>query len=79
MRNCDVASFVQKAEALYEGRLQAMLEADHVDAFVAIEPESEEYFLGATINEAAKAANESYPNRPTHVVRVGHKAALYLG
>ena len=56
MHNRDVAELVQKAEAIYEARLQAILEPCHDDEFVVIEPESGEYFLGKTLTDAANAA-----------------------
>lgn len=79
MQNRDVADFVQKAEGIYESRLQGILEPSHDHEFVAIEPESGEYFLGKTLNDAARAARAAYPSRLTHVIRVGHKAAIHLG
>ena len=79
MQNRDVADLAQKAEAIYESRLQGILEPCHDHEFVAIEPESGEYFLGKTLNDAAKAARAAYPGRLTHVMRVGHKAAIHLG
>ena len=79
MQNRNVADLVQKAEAIYEARLQAILEPFHDHEFVAIEPESGEYFLGKTLTDAAKAARVAYPSPLTHVMRVGHKAAIHLG
>jgi hypothetical protein len=75
----DVTAFVQKAEMIYEARLQALLEPEHENEFVAIEPESGEYFLGKTLNDAARAARLLHPGRLTHVMRVGHKTAIHLG
>ncbi len=45
---------------------------------MAIEPESGEYFLGDTLDEAVRAARERHPSRLSHTVRVGHPAALHL-
>ena len=47
--------------------------------FVAIEPESGDYFLGKTHSEAMKAARRAHPDRLCHAMRVGHKAALHFG
>ena len=74
-----VDEFVRKAEDLYASRLRAILELEHMDEFVAIEPESGDYFLGKTLSEAARAARQSYPDRLNHVMRVGRKAALHFG
>jgi hypothetical protein len=79
MTDLDVQQFVQAAEEIYAGRLQAVLEPEHRDEFVAIEPESGDYFLGKTLNEASQAARCVYPDRLTHAMRVGHRAALHFG
>ena len=52
MTQSDVDEFVRKAEAIYAARLRSILEPKHIDEFVAIEPESGDYFLGKTLNEA---------------------------
>jgi hypothetical protein len=54
------------------------LEPEHADEFVAIEPESGDYFLGKTLSEAMGAARRSYPDGLAHAMRVGHKAGLHL-
>jgi len=79
MTDPEVDDFVRKAEEVYANQLRAVLEPQHVDEFVAIEPESGDYFLGETLSEATGAARKSYPDRLTHVMRVGHKAALHFG
>ena len=71
--------FVRRAEEVCATRLKAVLEPDHIDEFVAIEPESGDYFLGKTLAEAMRAARQSYPDKLTHAMRVGHSAALHLG
>ena len=78
MTASNVEEFVRAAEALYESRLRQLLEPDHVDEFVAIEPDSGDYFLGKTLSEAIGAARRSHPDRLAHAMRVGHKAALHL-
>jgi len=79
MNKPNVDELVRRAEELYSTRLRAVLEPKHTDEFVAIEPESGDYFLGKTMSEATSAARQSYPDRLTHVMRVGHKAALHFG
>jgi hypothetical protein len=70
--------FIQ-AERIYEERLRGDLEKLHPDAFVAIEPQSGDYFLGRTLSDAAAAAHAAYPERRACVLRVGHRVALHLG
>ena len=79
MNTPDLDEFVRLAEEVYETRLRKVLEPEHVDEFVAIEPESGDYFLGKTLSEAIGAARRSYPDRLAHAMRVGHKAALHFG
>ncbi len=79
MTDSVVDEFVRRAEELYTTRLRAVLEPEHVDEFVVIEPESGDYFLGNTLNEATRTARQTYPDRLTHAMRVGHRAALHFG
>jgi len=79
MTTKNMNEFVQRAEEFYTSRLRAVLEPGHRDEFVAIEPESGDYFLGKTLSEAMAAARRSHPDRLAHAMRVGHKAALHFG
>ena len=79
MTETEVDEFVRKAEEIYATRIRADLEPEHVDEFVAIEPQSGDYFLGKTLSEAMGAARKSHPNRLAHAMRVGQKAALHFG
>jgi len=79
MTQSDVDEFVRRAESIYISRLRAILEPTHIDQFVAIEPDSGDYFLGKTLNEATRAARVTYPDRLTHAMRVGHTVALHIG
>lgn len=70
---------MRKAEQVYDARLRKVLEPDHTDEFVAIEPVSGDYFLDKTLSEAIGAARRSHPDRLAHAMRVGHGAALHFG
>ena len=75
-RSIDVA---RKAQVVYEEQLRAKLEATNVDDFVAIEPESGDYFLGKTLSEAIQAARAAYPDRLPFALRVGHRSTVEMG
>ncbi len=75
----DAHELARQAEWLYEHRLQALLESSHLDAFVAIEPVSGEYFVGTTLSEAVGAARKAYPHRVAYTLRIGHRTAVHLG
>lgn len=68
-----------KAKAMYEANFRSQLEEKHHGEFVCIEPESGDYFLGQTFDEAVNKAIDAYPDRLTYTLRVGHAAAFHLG
>lgn len=68
-----------KARSLYQETYRANLEKNNYGAFVCIEPESGDYFLGETFDDAVNKAIDVHPDRLTHTLRVGHVAALHLG
>jgi len=69
----------RQAEWIYEHRLKASLEQAYAGAFVAIEPTSGEYFVGARVSEAIGAARRAYPHRVAYAMRIGHRTAVHLG
>lgn len=75
----ETRTIADQARRIYDERLRAQLERTHLDSFVAIEPVSGNYFLGATLSEAIGAARQAHPDRLTHALRVGHPSAVHLG
>ena len=75
----ETKSVISRAKEIYERRLRSRLEADHMGQFVAIEPDSGDFFLGDTFDEAVKLARSKYPSKLSHTIRVGHAAAFHLG
>ena len=69
----------ERAERFYQERLRTELERSHLNSFVAIEPESGDYFLGRTLSEASAAASVAHPDRRCCIFRVGHSVALHIG
>jgi hypothetical protein len=70
---------VRRGEEIYQTKLRTTLEASHPDLFLAIEPDSGEYFFGETFSEAIQAARKAHPDRISYTLRIGHPAALHLG
>ena len=70
---------VRKGREIYERRLKRKLEATNPHDFVAIEPESGDFFLGKTLSEAIQAARAIYPQRLACALRVGHESTVDLG
>ena len=79
MVSAETKSVIERAKRLYAEQLQAVLEPQHRNRFVAIEPESGEYFLGDTFDEAVRSARAKYPLRLSHTIRIGHRAAFHMG
>lgn len=79
MNREEATVFVRRAEEFYNSTLRSILEPNHTDQFVVIEPESGDFFLGKTLSEAGHAARIAHPDRLTHAMRVGHSAALHFG
>ena len=69
----------ERAKQIYEKRLREQLESSDHGRFVCIEPESGDFFLGATFDEAVNQAIDAHPDCLTHTLRVGHSAALHIG
>lgn len=69
----------ESGQRLYDERLRALLEPDHEGEFVAIEPESERYFLGETGLAALRAGRRELPDKLFYLLRVGSDAAYHLG
>jgi hypothetical protein len=79
MVSAETKSIIERAKHIYTEQLQAVLEPEHLDRFVAIEPESGEHFLGDTFDEAVRSARAKYPFRLSHTIRIGHRAAFHIG
>ena len=75
-QSTDLAS---RASLIYEQKLRGKLESTNPNDFVAIEPESGDFFLGKTLSEAIQAARTAYPARLPFAIRVGHKSTIELG
>lgn len=75
----DSQEIVRQAKAFYERDLRALLEPDHRDEFVAIEPVSRTYYLGKQMTDATRQARAAFPDRRTYLMRVGHQSAVQIG
>jgi hypothetical protein len=79
MVSADTKAVIERAKRIYAEQLRAVLEPEHLNRFVAIEPESGEYFLADTFDEAVQLARAKHPSRLSHTIRIGHRAALHMG
>lgn len=79
MLSIESQQIASESKKLYELVIRKKLEVGDHGKFVCIEPKSGEWFLGNTFDDAVNKAIDSYPDRLTHTLRVGHRAALHLG
>jgi hypothetical protein len=67
---------VARGQTAYQQSLASVLEPFHIGEFVAVEPDSGQYFLGSTALIAARAA---MPNNLFYLTRVGRETAHTIG
>lgn len=68
-----------RGSAVYENKLKSLLEPEHKGRFVAIEPDTESYFLGKSGTEAILKARAALPDKLFYLMRVGYRAACSIG
>ena len=69
----------ENGQRLYDERLRGILEPEHTGEFVAIEPDTERYFLGSTGLTALRAGREALPDKLFYLMRVGSDATYRVG
>jgi hypothetical protein len=70
---------IERGQSTYRERLASVLEPLHDGEFVAVEPDSGDYFLGGTASAALIAAHAAIPNKLFYLTRVGREAAHTVG
>ncbi len=75
----ETADVARRAKQLYEKKLRTKLEATNMNEFVAIEPDSGDYFFGETLSEAIQASRAAHPERLAFALRVGHSTTVHIG
>ena len=79
MSDSSLDDFVRAAEVLYATRLRPILEPNHLDEFVAIEPVSRTYYLGCRMSDATRQARAAFPDRRSYLMQIGHETAVQIG
>jgi hypothetical protein len=72
-------SLAERGQKFYQEKLQAVLEPEQIGEFVAIEPETERYFVGETDREALWAGRAALPDKLFFLVCIGYEAAHKVG
>jgi hypothetical protein len=74
-----VDNLAESGQCLYDERLKALLKPEHEGEFVAIDPETERYFLEHRGLDALKAGRSELPDKLFYFLRVGHMATYRVG
>lgn len=69
--------FSAKAQDIYK-QIKNQLEKDHKEEFIAIEPDSGDYFLGGDQMEAVTKAKKKYPDKIFYLIKIGHEAVITM-
>ena len=72
-------SVAESAKAHYESNLKAQMEKEHLGKFIAVEPESGQFFIGGTFMECALEAKKEIPDKMSFVIKIGSDAAVHIG
>lgn len=78
MKYGQALAFDQKAEAIYRTKLKPKLEGKYKGRIVAIDVESEDYFVGKTVLEAIEKGRKKHPGKLFYAVRIGYPAVHSL-
>lgn len=70
---------IARGQLIYNEKLKANLEQEHMGCYVAIDPETGRYFLGATSAEALSAAHDALPLAYFYLMRIGYETAHKIG
>ena len=68
-READRANFRQRCQLIFD-RVQPDLLQTHYNWYLAVEPESGEYFIDRDEIAVAQIAHQKHPNAPLHVFRI---------
>src|SRR5689334_4299899 len=75
----DRDDIAEKSIKFYDYHLKRELECDRAGQYIAIEPQSKQYFLGKSGTQAFVAAHEAMPGARFYVMRVGYPVTHKIG
>ena len=78
MKSGHTLAFDKKAQAIYRTKLKPKLEGKYKGRIVAIDVESEDYFVGRTVLEAIEKGRRKHPGKIFYAVRIGYPAVHSL-
>ncbi len=66
----------KRGQAVYDENIRHLVESEHHGRFIAVEPDSGDYVIRDRIVDAQLDMQAKRPNTYSHIIRIGHKAAI---
>ena len=66
----------ERGQAVYDAEIRHLVESEYHGKFIAVEPDSGDYVIRDRIVDAMLDMRAKRPNTYSHVIRIGHKAAI---
>ena len=70
---------METAKTIYEEKLKAQLEPEHVGKVIAVEPQSGDYVLGASLKEVDATCRTRFGSKPVRIFCVGGGGVKLFG
>ena len=67
-----------RGQAVYDSNIRHLVEPAHHGKFIAVEPDSGDYVIHDRIVDAMLDMKARRPHSYSHIIRIGHKAAIIL-
>ena len=74
----DIDNVGERGQAVYDEGIRHLVELEHHGRFIAVEPDSGDYVIHDEIMGAVLGMQAKRPNAYSHVIRIGHEAAIIL-
>ncbi len=74
-----MSKLAEKSKLFYETKLKHLLEPKEKGQFVAIEPDSESYFVDKDGTKALLEARQAFPEKMFFLIRIGYEVADSIG
>jgi len=71
----DVKVLARRGQAVYDQEIRPALESQHYGRFVAVEPDTKQYWIGESVEEVCRQARAGLPGKFFHLIRIGFATA----
>lgn len=68
----------ERGQTVYDANIRHVVEPAHHGKFIAVEPDSGDYVIRDRIVDAMLDMKAKRPDAYSHIIRIGHKAAIIL-